>query len=93
MLVPSVFISNAVLNPTLELYMNSVFEAAKHTFVHHLKIRGENICPNLNKGSMWKFNHVAVEKKLRSSAQIKLWWVVMSLITLNSIKVVAPALR
>ena len=55
MLVGSSFISNVILNPTLELYMNSNFVEAKHTFVHHLKIWGENICPNFNKGpAMWQ---------------------------------------
>ena len=55
--------------------MNSVFVVlAKHTFVHHLEIWGENICPNFNKGSVWQCYHVAIgnlKKELRSSAQIK----------------------
>ena len=38
---------------TLELPMNSVFVVlAKHTFEHHWKIWGENICKNLNHVTM-----------------------------------------
>ena len=37
------------------VYELKVFVATKHTFVHHFKIWGENICANLNKESaMWQ---------------------------------------
>ena len=88
------FISNVVLNATLELYMNSVFVAAKHTSVHHLKISGENICSNLNKGSAWQCYHVKlVNLKKTQKFCSNQTMVGCDELTLNSIQVAAAALR